>query len=58
MQTAATRLVVLLVLISDSEISRKKDMIIHSFKKCGISMAIDGTEDNEINIGGVCSWRK
>ena len=32
------------------EISCKKDMIICSFKKCGTSVAIDGSEDNEINI--------
>lgn len=32
------------------EMSRKKDMIIRSFKKCGISVAIDGSEDDEINI--------
>ena len=31
------------------EMSRKKDMIIRSFKKCGIYVAIDGSEDNEIN---------
>ena len=30
------------------EISCKKDMIIRSFKKCGISVAIDGSEDSEI----------
>ena len=33
------------------DISAKKDMIIRSFKKCGISVAIDGSEDTEINIG-------
>lgn len=27
------------------EISTKKDMAIHSFKKCGISIAVDGSED-------------
>ena len=32
------------------EMSCKKDMIIRSFKKCGISVAIDGSEDDEINI--------
>ena len=35
------------------DISAKKDMIIRSFKKCGISVAIDGSEDTEINIGGL-----
>jgi hypothetical protein len=32
------------------EISAKKDMIIRSFKKCGISVAVDGSEDAQINI--------
>ena len=32
------------------EISAKKDMIIRSFKKCGISVAVDGSEDDQINI--------
>ena len=32
------------------DISAKKDMVIRSFKKCGISVAIDGSEDTEINI--------
>ena len=27
-----------------------KDMIIHSYKKCGISLAVDGSEDDQINI--------
>ena len=27
-----------------------KDMIIRSFKKCGISVAVDGSEDDQINI--------
>lgn len=28
-------------------------MIIRSFKKCGISVAIDGSEDEEINTEGL-----
>lgn len=28
--------------------SAKKEMIIHSFKKCGIAVAIDVSEDSEI----------
>lgn len=35
------------------DISAKKDTIIRSFKKCGISVAIDGSEDSEINIFGI-----
>ena len=35
------------------DISAKKDMIVWSFKKCGISVAIDGSEDSEINITGL-----
>ena len=32
------------------EISAKKHMIIWSFKKCGISVAIDGSEDSQVNL--------
>ena len=35
------------------EISSKKEMVCRSFKKCGISVAIDGSEDDEINIKGL-----
>ena len=35
------------------DLSAKKDMIIRSFKKCGISVAIDGSEDKEIIIEGL-----
>ena len=35
------------------EISGKKEMIIRSFKKCGISVDIDGSEDDQINIEGL-----
>lgn len=34
-------------------VSSNTDMIIRSFKKCGISTAIDGSEDNEINVTGL-----
>ena len=29
---------------------QKKEMIIRSFKKCGLSVAIDGSEDDQISI--------
>ena len=35
------------------ELSAKKDMIIRSFQKCGISVPIDGSEDGKINIIGL-----
>ena len=34
-------------------LSADKEMIIRSFKKCGISVAVDGSEDTEINIKGL-----
>ena len=34
------------------EISTKTDMIIRSFRKCGISVPIDGSADEDINIQG------
>ena len=35
------------------EVSADKEMIVRSFKKCGIALAIDGLEDEEINIQGI-----
>lgn len=35
------------------ELSSKKDMVIRSFRKCGISLPIDGSKDEEINIDGL-----
>ena len=35
------------------ETAGKKEMVIRSFKKFGISTAIDGSEDDEINIAGL-----
>ena len=32
------------------EVVAKKDMVIRGFKKCRVSVAIDGSEDGEINI--------
>ena len=32
------------------KICANKDMIIRGFRKCGISVAVDGSEDNDINI--------
>lgn len=35
------------------ELSSKKEMIIRSFEKCGLSVAVDGSEDDKINIEGI-----
>ena len=35
------------------EVCAKPEMIIRSFRKCGISVAVDGSEDEVINITGV-----
>ena len=35
------------------EVSADKEMIVRSFKKCGIALAIDGSEDEDINIQGI-----
>jgi len=32
-------------------------MVIRAFKKCGISVAIDGSEDEEININNVEDYK-
>ncbi len=38
------------------EISRNKEMVIRSFKKTGIAIAADRSEDNEINIEGLTGY--
>ena len=35
------------------EVSADKEIIVRSFKKCGIALAIDGSEEEEINIQGI-----
>ena len=35
------------------EISADNEMVIRSFKKCGISVLIDGSEDDGIHIQGL-----
>ena len=30
-----------------------KESIVRSFRKCSITIALDGSEDNDINIGGL-----
>lgn len=35
------------------ELARNKEMIAQSFKKCGISVAADGSEDSEIHLEGL-----
>lgn len=35
------------------EVSSNKEMVCRSFKKCGISVAIDGSEDDQIHIEGL-----
>ena len=31
-------------------------MIIRSFKKCGITTAVDGSEDDQVNVEGIKSY--
>ena len=35
------------------DVSSKVEMVVRSFRKCGISVAIDGSEDSDININGL-----
>ena len=39
------------------ELSKNKDMVERSFKKCGISVAADGSEDFEIHLEGMENYR-
>ena len=58
--TASERRVLLTGWIGQAweDISSNKEMIVRSFKKCGISVAADGSEDSEIHIEGLESWLK
>ena len=38
------------------EVSANADMVIHSFVKCGISVPIDGSEDEKINIANINNY--
>ena len=38
------------------ELSSNTAMVVRSFRKCGISVAIDGSEDIDININGVDNY--
>ena len=38
------------------EINRNKETVIRSFKKCGISLTLDGKENDEINIEGILDY--
>ena len=41
------------VVESWEKIKHDKEMIKHSFLKCGLSNALDGSEDHEVNIKGI-----
>ncbi len=38
------------------DVSADKSMIVRSFRKCGIALAADGSEDSEINIEGLTNY--
>ena len=40
-----------------SKAGKMKDSIIHSFKKCGLSVALNGSENNEVNIDGLSEYQ-
>ena len=39
------------------EVNQSKDTIIRSFKKCGISLDLRGSEDDDINIEGIPNYK-
>ena len=40
-----------------SKVGKTKDSIIRSFKKCGLSVALDGSENDEVNIEGLPEYQ-
>ena len=53
--TAGERRILLTNWVGDTweELARNKEMVIRNFKKCGISVADDGSEDSEIHLEGL-----
>ena len=39
------------------ELSQNRTIALRAFKKCGISVAADGSEDDEINLSGLEQYR-
>ena len=39
------------------QVRKMKDSIIRSFKKCGLSVALDGSENDEVNIEGLLEYQ-
>ena len=39
------------------KVGKIKDFIIRSFKKCGLSVALDGSENDEVNIDGLSEYQ-
>ena len=40
-----------------SKVGKMKDSIIRSFKKCGLSVALDGSKNDEVNIEGLPEYQ-
>ena len=38
------------------KISRRKESIVRSFKKCGLSVALDGSENTQMSIDGIQNY--
>ena len=57
--SASDRRVLITKWVSEAwrEVSSNRDMIVRSFQKCGISVAIDGSEDHLICIEGLGNYR-
>ena len=57
--TASDRRVLLSTWVGEAweEVCSKPEMAIRSFRKCGISVAMDGSEDEAINIHGVDDYK-
>ena len=36
-----------------AEVGSSRDMVVRSFKKCGISLSLDGSENGEVHIEGI-----
>ena len=44
-------------MILHGEVNQTKGMIIRSFKKCRIPLALNGSQDNAVNIEGIPNYK-
>ena len=42
---------------ADKRVGSNRDMVVRSFKKCGISLSLNGSENREIHIESIAEYK-